>query len=243
MRSRLLLLAACLVLGSGALDARAQEPSARSESAATPTPAPASETATATAPATAAATGKVMHAATAPPAELQKIDLMKGAWNSKVTIHDADPPRTATGKAKFAWAFQGMHLEGDHTYTVGGKPMKGRTTWGWDPEKKQYQLLWVSSFGPAGKTYYGTFPSENTLAFFTTFLMDGKAVTEKVTFSFVEKNSYTFLVENDLSGTMTKVLEETGTRVVSSAKTTPKSSSGKSTAKTAKPATTSKKSG
>lgn len=223
LRSWIWLLVGCIVIGSPGV-APGQDPASEPGAAAQPMQEP---------PRAAARPGT----AAAPPAELKRIDFMKGTWSSKITIYDTpEASRTATGTTRYAWGFNGMHLEGDHTYTVQGKPMKGRTTWGWDAERQQYQLLWVNSFGSSAKTYHGTFPSESALSFFTTYMMGGKAITEKVTFTFPDKNSYVFVVENDLSGSMGKVIEETGKRAAASATTKKKSTGTKSTTKT-KPAT------
>lgn len=233
------MLAACLLLGAAAL-AVAQTPAPADSAAAArtqPAPSSASETPAAAAQEPAKAPPKPAVAASkpgVPAAELQKLDTLKGTWNSKITLADGS---TSTGKAQYAWGFNGMHLEGDHTYTSGGKPMKGRTTWGWDAEKQQYQLLWVNSMDSAAKTFYGTFPNETSLSFFTTYMMSGKAVTEKIGFHFPDPNTYVFTVENDLSGTMAKVMEETGTRGAANAKATTTKST-KSAKPASKPATT-----
>ena len=256
MRRTSWILAAFLLLGTAGLAlAQAQDPPSSSTGTGTTTePAPPPSTTPGTSEAPAAPTAEPAKAAPpkparassergVPAAELKKLDFLKGTWNSKVTMGEgtAGP---ASGKAQYDWMFQGMHLEGDHSYTIGGKPMKGRTTWGWDAEKQQYQLLWVNSMDSSVKTYYGTFPNESSLAFFTTYMMDGKAVTEKIAFTFPDPNSYVFTVENDLSGTMAKVMEETATRGAANAKASTKSTGAKSKG-TSKPATasTTKKAG
>jgi uncharacterized protein DUF1579 len=246
MRHLCSIVAACLAFGmAGTAWSQAQDPPSSST---TTQPAP-STTTPATPPATTPSATET-KAATPEPAkpaprqpgvpapELQKLDFLKGTWNSKMT--DASGS-AATGKAQYAPAFNGMVIEGDHSYTMGGKPMKGRTTWGWDDEKQQYQLVWVNSMGSDAKMYYGTFPNESSLSFFTTYMQDGKAVTEKVSFTFPDKNTYVFTVENDQTGTMAKVMEETATRGAANAKASAK----KSTKSSAKPATSSsgKKSG
>jgi len=210
-----------------ATDAPATTPSATQSPAATPEPAKAEASKPARAPSQPGV----------PAAELKKLEFLKGTWNSKLS--DA-AGSTSTGKAQYAPAFNGMVIEGDHSYTMGGKPMKGRTTWGWDAEKQQYQLVWVNSMGSDAKMYYGTFPNESSLAFFTTYMQEGKAVTEKLSFTFPDPNTYVFTIENDMSGTMAKVMEETATRGAANAKSTAaKSGSTKSTKPAAKPATTS----
>lgn len=262
MRLYPLFLAACLVLGTaGPALSQAQDPGTSSGTATQPAPSTTTQPAPSTTPnatdapaVTPSAGTKAPEPAQAeskparaprqpgvPAPELQKLDFLKGTWNSKMTDASGTP---ATGKAQYAPAFNGMVLEGDHSYTMGGKPMKGRTTWGWDDEKQQYQLVWVNSMGSDAKMYYGTFPNESSLSFFTTYMQDGKAVTEKLSFTFPDKNTYVFTVENDATGTMSKVMEESATRGAANA-AAKGSSAKKSTSKSAKPATasSSKKSG
>ena len=246
-----LLVAFCLLLATAGLArAQAQDPPASSTGTSTqPAPSttqPAPSTTAPSASDTPAATqapAKAPEPAKAaapkaqpgvPAAELQKLEVLKGNWNSKLTMPDGT---TSTGKAKYSSAFSGMVLEGDHSYTMGGKPMTGRTTWGWDAEKGQYQLVWVNSMGSDAKMYYGTFPNETSLSFFTTYMMGNKAVTEKLAFSFPDKDTYVFTVENDASGTMSKVMEETATRGAANA--TAAKTGAKSTKPAAKPATAS----
>lgn len=250
LRLLLSIFAACLLLGAaGTALSQAQDPGAGTSTQPAPstTTQPAPSTTTPPPATTPSATETKAAPEPAKPArapqqpgvpapELKKLDFLKGTWNSKMT--DASGS-ASTGKAQYAPAFNGMVIEGDHSYTMGGKPMKGRTTWGWDAEKQQYQLVWVNSMGSDAKLYYGTFPNENSLSFFTTYMQDGKAVTEKLSFSFPDKNTYVFTVENDMGGTMTKVMEETATRGAGNASAGAKGSAKKSTTKSAKPASSS----
>jgi hypothetical protein len=149
-----------------------------------------------------------------PPPELKKLQILIGTWTSKAHT-EAGPSGQATdytGLTKFAWAFDGMHVEGEHTYRMGGKPEKGRSTWGWDPERKQYQVIWTSTAFPASYVYYGTFPDDTTAVLFGTYMVSGRAVTDKMTYTFRGKDEYTFVVESDAGGTMEKTAEETGRR-------------------------------
>ena len=241
-----LMIALCLLIATAGLAlAQAQDPPS-SSTGTTTQPAPSTTTPPATTPPATTAPAVTQEPATTPPpakskatpgvpaAELQKLEFLKGNWNSKITMTDGT---SSTGKAKYGAAFNGMVIEGDHSYTMGGKPMTGRTTWGWDADKGQYQLVWVNSMGSDAKMYYGTFPNETSLSFFTTYMMGSKAVTEKLAFSFPDKNTYVFTVENDASGTMSKVMEETATRGAANAT----ASKGKSTKPAAKPATASTK--
>lgn len=241
-----LMVACCLLIATAGLAlAQAQDPPASTGTTTQPAPSTTTPPATTPPPATTAPAVTQEPATTPPPAkpkatpgvpapELQKLEFLKGNWNSKITMTDGT---SSTGKAKYGAAFNGMVIEGDHSYTMGGKPMTGRTIWGWDAEKGQYQLVWVNSMGSDAKMYYGTFPNETSLSFFTTYMMGGKAVTEKLAFSFPDKNTYVFTVENDASGPMSKVMEETATRGAANA-TAAKSGAKKSSAK---PATTSSK--
>jgi hypothetical protein len=232
------LLTACLLLAAASTSAQTQDPAASTAKEPAASSAPEASTPAASQPAKAPKPARAASRPGVPPAELQKLDMLKGTWTSKVTLGDGS---SATGKSEYAPAFQGMYLEGDHRVAAAGKPMSGRSTWGWDPEKQQYQLVWVSSAEPAARTYYGTFPTETSLSFFTTYMMDGKAVTEKLTYTFPDANTYVFTVENDRSGTMTKVMEEAATRGAAGA-----DAEAKSPKPEAKPATTSsgtKKSG
>jgi Protein of unknown function (DUF1579) len=242
MRQTCFLFAACILLGMAGPVLAQSKPDSSTTAPAPATPAPSTTTPAAPEPAKAAPAKAAKPASQpgVPAEEMKKLEMLKGTWNSKVTMNEGSgAPGSATGKAQYAWAFNGMHLEGDHSYTIGGKPMKGRTTWGWDAEKQQYQLLWVNSMDSAAKTYYGTFPSESSLSFFTTYMADGKAVTEKITFTFADPNSYVFKVENDGSGTMATVMEETATRGAANAK----SSTAKKPASKPATASTKKKTG
>ncbi len=162
-----------------------------------------------------------------PPAELKKLGFMEGSWTGKTHMYESPmgPESDATSKSTFKWAFNGMHLEGSHDTQMAGKPLFGRSTWGWDPEKKQYQLVWIDGMMPAAYVYYGNFgPDDKSLLFYTTYMLQGKAITEKITYTFPDNDSYTFTIECDMSGEMKKMMEETGTR-----------SSGKATSKSAVP--------
>jgi len=239
MRHHYWILAAFLLLGTAgpalaqAPDSTVTSPPASTAPPASSAPAPATPEPAKAAP---AKTARPAVQPGVPAPELKKLDFLKGTWSSKITMSDASgSPGTASGKAQYAPAFEGMVIEGDHSYTLGGKPMKGRTTWGWDAEKQQYQLVWVNSMGSDAKVYYGTFPNETSLSLFTTYMLNGKAVTEKLTFTLPDPNSYLFTVENDQTGTMVKVMEETATRGAANAKaSTAKKPSTKPATSTAK---------
>lgn len=175
-----------------------------------------------------------------PPAELKKLSMMKGAWTSSMHMYESPmgPETTTPSKATIDWAFNGMHLEGNHQFQMNGKQCYGRSTWGWDPEKQQYQMVWSDVSYPATFVYYGTFASDNTLVLYTTYTMQGKAVTDKMTFAFPDPDNFTMTMESDMTGQMKPLMEEKGMRAKGGAKTASKATSKKSTT-----TTTTKKSG
>ena len=176
-----------------------------------------------------------------PPPELKKLSVLEGSWQEKTHVHAGmmGAETDYTGKSQFKWDFNGMHLVGSHNYQMRGKPMTGHSVWGWDYEQKKYQLVWMSGMTPTTSVYYGSFAGDSTLVLYSTFMMGGKAVTEKVTYVFSGKDSYTFTMESDLSGTMGKAMETTAT------KSAPSSASKKPAAKKTgtKTTTTTKKPG
>ena len=153
-------------------------------------------------------------ALTGPPAEIKKLAMFQGTWTGKSHMYASPmgPESNSSSKATYKWTFANMHLEGDHQFTMMGKPAFGRTTWGWDPDKKQYQVVWTDGMAPSSMMYYGTFSTDNTLVLFTTYTMQAKPVTEKITYTFSTPDSYTMVIENDMAGTMQKVMEETATK-------------------------------
>ena len=148
------------------------------------------------------------------PAELKKLSILEGNWQEKTHVHAGmmGAETDYTGKSQFKWEFNGMHLVGNHNYQMRGKPMTGHSVWGWDYEQKKYQLIWMSGMTPTTSVYYGAFSGDSTLVLYSTFMVGGKAVTERVTYVFSGKDSYTFALESDLSGTMGKVMETTATK-------------------------------
>lgn len=168
-----------------------------------------------------------------PPEQLQRLQLLVGSWSAKThTIESAmGPESNYAGKTTYKWQFAGMHLDGIHEYQVAGEPTFGRSTWSWDPDRQQYQIVWINRTSPVSFVYYGTFANDNTIVLFSTFIMQGKAITQKMTYLFSDSDNYTMKLENDMSGEMKTVMEETGTRM--KAKATPAK----------KPAATTKKSG
>ncbi len=159
-----------------------------------------------------------------PPAELKKLSMLQGAWTSKMHMYASPmgPESTSPSKSIYNSTFNGMHIEGNHQFQMNGKPSFGRSTWGWDPEKQQYQVVWVDAMYPAAFVYYGTFSSDNTLVLFTSYMMQGKAVTEKMTYAFADPDTYKMTMESDMSGEMKPMMEETGTRVKGAVKSASK---------------------
>jgi len=161
-----------------------------------------------------------------PPEELKKLAMFVGNWNAQQHMFESarGPESNSAGKAGYKWSFDGMHLEGTHSLVMGGKTLNGRSTWGWDPDRKQYQIVWTDNLSPVSYVYYGTFAQDNMMVLFTTSMMQGKAITEKMTFNFKDADSFSMVVENDMSGAMAKAMEETATRVkAAAAKPKPKS--------------------
>ena len=156
-----------------------------------------------------------------PPPELKKLSMLKGPWTSSMHMYESPmgPESTSPAKANYDWAFNGMHLEGNHQFQMAGKPCYGRSTWGWDPEKQQYQVVWVDAMYPAAFVYYGTFSNDNTLVLYTTYMLQGKAVTEKMTYAFSDPDNYSMTMESDMTGEMKTMMEEKGVRAKGGAKT------------------------
>jgi hypothetical protein len=251
MKQTSIVLAAALLLALPSLAiaddppaAQTQTPQAQTPAQTTPPaqtqPPPAQTSPPAQEPAKATPKIEKMMMPEAPPAELKKLSMMKGSWTSSMHMYESPmgPESTSPAKATFDWAFNGMHLEGNHQFKMGEKQSFGRSTWGWDPEKQQYQLVWVDAMFPASFVYYGTFANDNTLVMYTTYMMQGKAVTEKMTFAFSDPDNYTMTMECDMTGEMKPMMEEKGMRAKGAAKTASKGAKPKTTT-----TTTTKKSG
>ncbi len=149
-----------------------------------------------------------------PPEQLKRLSILLGTWSAKTHTFESamGPESDYAGKTTYKWQFAGMHLEGIHEYQLKGEPTFGRSVWGWDPDKQQYQIVWTNRTFPVSFVYYGTFANDNTIVLFSTFMMQGKAITQKMTYLFSDPDNYTMTVENDMSGELKKVMAETGTR-------------------------------
>jgi hypothetical protein len=182
-----------------------------------------------------------------PPVELKKLSMLVGNWNTSMHSFESPmgPESTTPGKESYGWAFNGMHLEGNHEFQMAGKPDFGRTTWGWDPERRQYQVVWADAMTPSIMVYNGTFADDNTLVVFTTYMMQGKAITEKLSFAFTDPDTYTMRMDCDMSGEMKPMMEEKAVRTKGAVSKTTASKTTTKTSTTKPPAavTTTKKSG
>lgn len=196
------------------------------------TPTPQADTPQATPVPSSVPKSAVLSMPQGPPPELKKLAQLVGNWNSTVNVYESamGPASQSTGKSTYGWAFGGMRLEGKHQMKMMGKPFDGRSTWGYDTQKKQYQMVWTDTMMPSSFVYYGTYPTENMLSLFTTYMIGDKPVTEKVDVQFPDANSYVLTIQNDTSGSMQKVMEEKGTRATANATAKGKSTAKKSTA-------------
>ena len=243
LAAALLLALPALAIGEDSPAAQAQTPQAQTQPPAAQTQPPPATTPPATPPPATtpppaqepAKQIQQMMMPGAPPAELKKLSMLKGSWSSSTHMNASPmgPESTSPAKANYDWAFNGMHLEGNHQFQMAGKPSYGRSTWGWDPEKQQYQVVWADAMYPASFVYYGTFANDNTLVLYTTYMMQGKAVTEKMTYAFSDPDNYTMTMESDMTGEMKTLMEEKSTRAKGGAKTASKG-------QMKKPATTTK---
>lgn len=190
------ILAAALVLGVSAQAMAADAPAKGAKSKAAKTePAPASVVSKKS-----AQMGK-------PPAELQKLAALLGSWNGETSTFGG-PDAKSPSKATFKWTFNGMHLEGDHQYTMNGKPFHGRSTWGYDPDRNQYQCVWTDEMSSATSIYTGSFSDDKTLFLSSASVIDGKPVTEVMTVKFDEPGKYTFAMTSDASGAPKAIMQE-----------------------------------
>ena len=228
MMKRIALAMAVLALAGIPGLALAQEPAGNASGTTTtptptptPAPTPAPDSAKPLSPSSSVASQSMMM--TTPPDELKKLSMFAGTWKTKIHVFPSEmgPEATSTGKVTYKWTLKKMHLEGDHQFTIAGKPAAGKTMFGWDPDKKQYQAIWTDDMSSTSTTYYGSFSTDNTMVLFTTLVMNGKAVTEKITYTFPSPDACTFYLESDMSGEMKKIMEQTATKVVATAKKAP----------------------
>ena len=146
-----------------------------------------------------------------PPAELQKLAVLLGSWNGETHVF-AGPDAKNPSKATYKWTFNGMHLEGDHQYTMNGKPFFGRSTWGYDPDRNQYQCIWTDEMSSATSVFTGSFTDEKTLFLSSTSVVDGKPVTEVMSYKFDEPGKYSFVMTSDAAGDPKPIMEETASK-------------------------------
>jgi len=203
MNRILAILAAALVLGASAR-AFAADPPAKS--------APDKAKAAAKAePARAAVVSKRSLQMGKPPAELQKLAVLLGSWNGE-THAFAGADAKSPSKSTYKWTFNGMHLEGDHQYTMNGKPFYGRSLWGYDPDRNQYQCVWTDEMSSAASVFTGSFTDDKTLFLSSSTVVDGKPITEIMTFKFDEPGKYNLVMTSDAAGDPKPIMEEAATK-------------------------------
>ena len=200
MNRTFVILAAALILGVSAQASAADAPAKGAKSkAAKAEPAPAS------------VVSKKSTQMGKPPAELQKLAALLGSWNGETSTFGG-PDSKSPSKATFKWAFNGMHLEGDHQYTMNGKPFHGRSTWGYDPDRNQYQCVWTDEMSSAASVFTGSFTDEKTLFLSSASVVDGKPITEVMTLKFDEPGKYSFVMTSDAGGDPKPVMEENASK-------------------------------
>jgi len=187
-------LAAALVLGASTTGLAADSPA----KAKSPAPAPV------------AVVSKKSKQMGKPPAELQKLAGLLGSWSGETHLFAGDAK--SPSKATFTWTMNGMHLEGEHQVTMNGKPMAGHSTWGYDPDRNQYQCAWTDAMTSAVTLYAGTFTDDTTLFLSSTSVVDGKPVTDIMSIKFDAPGKYTLVLTSDASGESKPVMEETASR-------------------------------
>lgn len=150
-----------------------------------------------------------------PPAELQKFAGWIGAWDGEQHMFATplSPESKDKSKTFFHWILNGFHLEGVHSFQMMGKPMQARSIWSYDPEKKEYNCVWIDAMSPMAMVYTGNFTDDGKLVVKATYTMQGKTVNDVVTYAFPTPDSYTMRYETDMGGKMAPMVEETGKRL------------------------------
>lgn len=155
-----------------------------------------------------------------PPAELQKLEVWEGRWvgESHIFASEMGPESRSKSSHRYRAVLGGMHLEGDHDFVVAGMLMQGKSSWSWNPETKQYQVVWLGNMSPMVFVYSGQFQDEKTLVLSSAFPFKGKTVTETITYVVESPDRITMNVRNNMSGEMKPLAEETFTRAAPSEK-------------------------
>ncbi|HEX7078402.1 MAG TPA: DUF1579 family protein [Candidatus Eisenbacteria bacterium] len=149
-----------------------------------------------------------------PPPAMGTLQGFVGSWTGTMHVYAGPmgPESTGPSKVTFRSTLGGMHLEGDHQFEAGGSPAAGRSLWGWDPDRKQYQCVWIDGSTSAIYLYTGTANGDSAVVLTRTTMVKTKAVTEVLTFRLDSKDQYTLALTSDASGAMKPILEEKGTR-------------------------------
>jgi len=155
-----------------------------------------------------------------PPAELQKIKMWEGEWigDSHILATALGPESRTKSNHRFHATLGGMHLEGEHDFTVAGAPVHGQSIWSWNPETKQYQVVWHDNTNPMPFVYSGQFQDEKTLVVTSAYPQQGKVITERITYVLETPDRFTLKLENNMVGAMTLLVEETMTRTAPATK-------------------------
>jgi hypothetical protein len=150
-----------------------------------------------------------------PPVELQKLAGWLGPWDAEQHVFASPmaPESRQKSRAFFHWILNGFHLEGVHNFQFMGKPMQGRSLWSYDPERKEYQCVWLDGMSPMSYLYTGNFTEDGKLVVKTSYTWQGKTINDAITYTFPTPDSYMMRYETDMSGTVQPMMEETGTRV------------------------------
>jgi len=154
-----------------------------------------------------------------PPAELQKLAGWIGIWDAEQHVFETPmgPETRSKSKAHFKWVLNNFHLEGLHHFEFMGKPMQGRSLWSYDPERKEYQCVWLDGMSPMSYVYSGTFAEDGSLVVRTSYTWQGKKVNDAIRYSFPTPDTYKMVYETDMSGSVQPMMEETGRRGVAKA--------------------------
>ena len=155
-----------------------------------------------------------------PPPELQKIKMWEGEWigDSHMFASALGPESRTKSNHRFHAILGGMHLEGEHDFTVGGAPVHGESIWSWNPETRQYQVVWHDNTNPMPLVYSGQFLDEKTLVMTSAYPQKGKVITERITYVLESPDRFTLKLENNMVGAMTLLVEESLTRAAPAAK-------------------------
>ncbi|MEL7500168.1 MAG: DUF1579 domain-containing protein [Planctomycetota bacterium] len=147
-----------------------------------------------------------------------------GTWNASVKswVGDdgtmLDEPTMTTGTEK-NYMVGGFWMVGEYEGKFYGQPFTGRSTMGYDMEKKQFVGSWIDSFSPSAMTMTGKWNKEkNTMTWETLGMgMDGKPTKGKSVQEYKEDGTRVFSMYSAMPGhdKLQKVMEMTYTKVKS----------------------------